>query len=86
MYNWTHSTMNSEQAAEQMIRVGELVKPEINPIYWETPAIPGLSIDEQKEFLIVRNKLMKTQHGIPVNDPENKLWQVLESTMNKAQF
>jgi hypothetical protein len=78
--------MNSEEAAEQMVRVGESVKPDISPIYWETPAISGLSVDEQKEFLVTRNKLMKIQRGLPVDDLEDELWGVLECMMHKAQF
>lgn len=86
MYNWSHITMDSEEAARQMIRVGESVKSEVSPIYWETPLIPGLSIEEQKEFLIARNKLMNIQRGIPVNDIKNQLWEILENTMTKAEF
>lgn len=86
MYDWSHNTMDSEEAARQMIRVGESVKPEVSPIYWETPVIPGLSIEEQKEFLIARNKLMNIQRGITVNDIKDQYWKILENTMTKAEF
>jgi anaerobic magnesium-protoporphyrin IX monomethyl ester cyclase len=86
MYKWTHNTMNSEEAAEQLVRVAKAIKTDISPIYWETPSIPGLTLDEQKEFLTTRNTLMKKQRGIPVEDPEDHLWKTLERIICNAQF
>jgi len=86
-YNWSHSTMDSTEAAKQLVRVGESVKPEVSPIYWETPVIPGLTIDEQKEFLFTRNKLMKIQRGLFIDEPEDILWKKLERIIrDRSQF
>jgi anaerobic magnesium-protoporphyrin IX monomethyl ester cyclase len=86
MYNWSHATMDSVEAATQLVRIGESVKPEVSPIYWETPSIPGLTIDEQKEFLFTRNNLMKIQRGLLIEEPEDQLWKKLEQIIRKSKF
>jgi p-methyltransferase len=86
MYEWSHKTMNSDEALHQMVRLAESVKPEVSPIYWETPAIPGLTLEEQKDFLITRNKLMLQQRGIDPGESPEELWNKLESVISRASF
>ncbi|MCP5060990.1 MAG: radical SAM protein [Ignavibacteriae bacterium] len=86
MNDWSHYTMNSKEAAQQMIKISDSVKPEINPVYFETPIIPGLSIKELKQFYFTRNKLMKIQRGLTIEENEKNLWDELERVVLKVKF
>ena len=82
--SWSHSTMNCDEAAGEMARINDTVKPEVSPIYMEAPTVNGLSIPEQKSFYAARTKLMKAQRNLPPDENEDILWDRLEKLIVKA--
>jgi p-methyltransferase len=75
---WSHYTMNSKEAEQQVRRVCDSVKMEISPIYHGERVVPWLSPEELKRAIFLRNKINRLQRGILAPEPEGPLWTELE--------
>ncbi|MCK5849418.1 MAG: radical SAM protein [Kiritimatiellae bacterium] len=79
-YEWEHSTMNAQEAAEAMANIHNNLKPELSPSYvHEVPELPGLTIDDIKQVYILRNKIVQTQRA----SRSNTLWKQLKKIFNQ---
>jgi anaerobic magnesium-protoporphyrin IX monomethyl ester cyclase len=75
-YRWRHSTMDSEEAARQIVAAQETVKPEISPSYpLEVPEMPGMSMEGIRRVFLLRNILVRTRD----ETARRQLWAELEA-------
>jgi len=81
--NWSHFTMSSEEALQNMVKISDSLKVELSPIYFERREMPNLNISEQKEVFFLRNKILKIQKRLIVDNFEPKLWDRLEWLLSK---
>jgi p-methyltransferase len=81
---WSHYTMSSSEAEQQVRRVCDSVKMEISPIYHGERVVPWLSPEELKRVIFLRNKINRLQRGILAREPEEPLWTELEDVFVSA--
>jgi len=82
---WSHYTMTSREAEQQVRRVCDSVKMEISPIYHGERVVSWLSPEEQKRVISLRNRINRLQRGILSPEPEEPLWTELEEVFSSAK-
>ncbi len=75
--NWSHGTMDSNTARENIAKLCDNVSLDLNPIYLENRIIPWMSINDQKHMYYLRNKINRIKRGVILED-DSKLWNELE--------
>ena len=75
---WSHYTMTSREAEQQVRRVCDSVKMEISPIYHGERVVSWLSPEQQKRVIFLRNKINRVQRGSIAPESEEPLWTELE--------
>lgn len=75
---WSHCTMTSREAKQQVRRVCDSVKMEISPIYHGERVVSWLSPEQQKRVIFLRNKINRVQRGSIAPESEEPLWTELE--------
>lgn len=75
--NWSHNTMNSEEAKTLFDDLHAMIKPEISPIYVE--GLASVPWDKNKIFTFCRerNKLFLLGKGIKTDKTEGEIWEEL---------
>ena len=77
--NWSHYSMDSTTAGQELFRLCNSIKLEVSPLYpGEAREIPWLSKKDQQRVIYLRNKIRKVQQGL-LHDSEPDLWRALEA-------
>lgn len=82
---WSHETMNSEEARQEVLRICDSVKMELSPIYHGERIVPWLSVQEQKRVFVLRTRINRLQRGLVPPEPEEPLWNELERIFLSTQ-
>ncbi len=75
---WSHYTMTSKEAEQQVRRVCDAVKMEISPIYHGERVVSWLSTESQKRVIFLRNHINRLRRGIMPHEPAGPLWGEME--------
>ncbi len=81
-YNWSHSSMTSEEAVAHMGTLHDRIKVELSPNYvLEVPKLPGVTIEDLKQVAVLRNRLARLQRGQDGPATEAALWKRLQAVL-----
>ncbi len=76
--DWSHYTMNSKEAEQDVLRICDSVKMELSPVYHGERGVSWLSPGQQKRVIYLRNRINRIRRGILDDEPEAPLWRDLE--------